>query len=527
MKKKILFLAALFATGVITSCKKDFLSLEVNPNTPSVTTPQFALSGAEKIAADIVNTSYNVYGVWGGFWTPSGNYVPSPALQQYQFTTNDFQVFTTLFQNATNFDNLEKIASADGTLANFQAIAKIMKAYDFEQLVDVYNDVPYTQAFNASQYLFPKYDSGKDIYDDLAKQLVAAIGIINANPSAINPLSSDIVFGGDMTKWKKFANTLLLRLAIRQSKLDGGTAKALLGPLVATGYIDDTFYAKANPGYTGSGVAGQQSPFWRVYGTDLSGNQTGNNLYYRANQFAVDLLNGYTDPRVSRFYAPIPSGLEGKPGTVKGIILGDPNAAANAGTSAIGPGLLKATTMDANLLSSSESLFLQAEAVLRTWIPGNAQTLYEAGVKASFVQTGAVLLKTPYEAAIPEDKTTTPVKPAVPAVPATYYTVQESYDIYIAQNVKNTSWAASTNKYEAVSTQKWISLNGYANLEAFSEYKRTGFPLGLTRSIDTKAIGSGIPNRIYFPASEYQQNADAVGAVGTVDPFTTKIFWMP
>jgi hypothetical protein len=94
-------------------------------------------------------------GVWGGYWTTSGNFVPSPQIQQYQFTTDNFQVFTGLYQNATNFDNLEKTWGSNSSLAGYQAIAKIMKAYDFEQLVDVYNDVPYTQAFNASVYLVP------------------------------------------------------------------------------------------------------------------------------------------------------------------------------------------------------------------------------------------------------------------------------------------------------------------------------------------------------------------------------------
>jgi hypothetical protein len=526
MKKYTLIIAAFFATGAILSgCKKDFLSLEVNPNTPSVITPDFALAGAEKVAADIVNTNYTVQGVWGGYWTTSGNYVPSPAIQQYQFTTDNFQVFTGLYQNATNFDNLEKLGAASPSLAGYQAIAKIMKAYDFQQLVDVYNDVPYTQAFNASQYLFPKYDKGKDIYDDLAKQLVAAIGIINANASATVTPASDIIFAGDMTKWKKFANTLLLRLAIRQSKLDGGTAKGLLASVAGEGYIDGTFYAKANPGYTGAGAEGQQSPFWRSFGKDISGNVTGNNLYYRANQFAVDLLNEYNDPRVRAFYLTFPGDLPGKVPTVKGIIFGDPNAPANAGSSAIGNGLLKAANMDANLLSSAESLFLQAEAVQRTWISGNAKALYEAGVRASFAITGAIGVKTPYIPAVPEDKTTTPVTPEIPAVPATYYdTPDASATAYLAQAKQNVSWDASTDKLQAIAVQKWISLNGYANLEGFSEFKRTGYP-AVPRSIDSKAIGSGIPNRIYYPTSEYQQNGDAVGAAGTIDPFTSKIFW--
>lgn len=484
MKKYLLIIAVFFATG-ITSCKKDFLSLEVNPNTPSVTTPQFALSGALKVAADIVNTNYSHYGVWGGYWTSSGNYVPSPQLQQYQFTTDNYQVFTQLYQNLTNFNNLE-ILGAQAGMGKFQAIAKIMKAYDFEQLVDYYNDVPYTQAFNSSKYLFPKYDKGQDIYNDLVKQLVAAVGIIGSSSGGTDPGVSDIMYGGDMTKWKKFANTLLLRMALRQSKLGGGTAKAAIASLTSADFIDASTAATVNPGYANSDASGgQQSPFWRVYGYDQSGNTTGNNAYYRANKFSTDLLKSFNDPRDVKFYA-----LSG--GAIKGIVFGDPNAAANASTSAIGPGLLKSATMSANILSSAESFFLQAEAVQRGWISGDAKDLYQKGITASFVALGLT------------------------AADAT---------AYYSQAMANVSWDASTDKLRAIGTQKWISLNGYANLEGFLEFKRTGFPIGVPRSVDSKAIGTGIPNRVFYPTTEYQQNAAAVGAEGTIDPFSSKIFW--
>ncbi|MEO7213128.1 SusD/RagB family nutrient-binding outer membrane lipoprotein [Mucilaginibacter sp.] len=499
MKKKILFIAALFATGVITSCKKDFLSLEVNPNTPSVTTPQFALAGALKVAADIPNNNYNTFGMWVGYVAPSGNFVPSPALQQYQFTTDNFQVFTPLYQNATNFDNLEKI-SGDAANAKFKAIAKIMKAYDFQQLVDLYNNVPYTQAFNASVYLFPKYDKGDAIYADLVVQLVAAKALIDGNASATDPGINDIVYGGDMNKWKKFANTLLLRLALRQSKasLNGGTAKAALpaitGPAdLASNYITlDSESGIANPGYTGGGFEGQQSPFWNNFGFDLTGNPKGASASVRANAFAVELLRSYNDPRLAREYA-----VAGTTGTQRGITFGDPNAPANALTSTFGPGLLKAANMGAVLLSTSESLFLQAEAVNRNWITlGDvvAKDLYTKGVQSSFVALGLT---------------------------ATQATT------YLTQAQQNISWNDSPDKIQAIITQKYFSLNGYAFFEAWNEFKRTGFPVGVPRSIDPKAIGTGIPNRIFYPTTEYQQNADAVGAEGTIDPFTSKIFWQP
>jgi hypothetical protein len=401
-------------------------------------------------------------------------------------------VFTQLYQNLTNLNNLEKLGASTPANAKFQAIAKILKAYDWQQLVDVYNNVPYSQSFQDG-VLFPKYDKGQDIYNDLVKQLDAAIDIINKNAGATDPGASDIVFGGDMTKWAKFANTIKLRLAIRQSNLGTNAAQADLAATAGIGYMDGTFQAAANPGFANSDSNnGQQSSFWRAYGFDQNGNPVGNNQYYRAGAYAVGLLTNFSDPRVSKYYDPTPAG------PVKGNIFGDPNAIANADISAIGAGLLKDASQDAILMSSAEALFLQAEAVVRGWIPGNAQALYEAGITAAFKAVGLA----------DTDATT-------------YYTT----------GGQNVNWAASSgstaNQIEAIVTQKYLSLNGYNNFEGWSEFKRTGYPVGVPRSVDPKAIGTGIPNRIYYPTSEYQQNAASVGAEGTIDPFSSKIFWMP
>ena len=493
MKKKIITIA-LLAVG-LTACKKDFLSLEVNPNSPSVTTPQFTLSGALKIAADISNTStvYNPFGVWSGQWSPSGNYVPSPQLQQYNFVNTDYAgTFGSLYQNATNFNLLTTSLGADPANANFKAIGMIMKAYDFEALVDIYNDVPYSQAFDPT-ILSPKYDKGQDIYADLVIQLDNAIKLINASASATNPGPSDIAFQGDMTKWKKFANTLKLRLAVRQSNLSGGTAKAALAATAGEGYIDLTFNGAVNPGYANSdALGGQESPFWRVYGFDQSGNLiAGSNDYYRANAFEVGLLKATTDPRLSKIYAPLADGV-----TVTGVVFGSIGTQ-NPASSAIGPGLLKSPTMDAVILSSAQSLFLQAEAAARGYIPGDAAGLYKSGILASFRALG--LADADFN---------------------TYYTANAG--------VKNVDFAAAAGleqQIEAIVTQKYIAVTGYEKQEAFYGLKRTGYPVGVPRSVDPKAIGTGIPNRTYYPNTEYSNNAINVAAEGTIDPFSSKIFW--
>lgn len=526
MKKYILITAAFLAAG-ITGCKKDYLSLEVNPNSPSVTTPSLTLAAALNGACGIVTTSYTQYGVWAGYWTTSGNYVPNSNINQYQFTNNSFDTNTggpwiNLYANLTNFNTLQKLSTGAAN-ANFQAIAMIMKAYDFEQLVDSYNDVPYSQAFQPSTILFPQYDKAADVYHDLGKQLDAAMALIKANPSAASPGSADIVFGGNMTGWIKFANSLKLRLAIHVSSLTPGDP--LVTGLAATqgnGYLDGTTDAEANPGYTkglASSGATQQSPFWDTFGLDVNGNPPFNAVYWRANDFSVKLLKADNDPRVSQLYAPV-TGTPATP-TIHGNVFGDTGPAnlPNPGNSGIGPGLLKSATQNTILFSGAESLFLQAEAALNGYITGTPQTLYEAGITASFVALNTGGTYTPAGASPP-----TPQTPGFIYTPGSKATATTLAAAYYAQAINNVGYVASANKQQAIVTQKWIALNGYFNLEGYNEYRRTGFP-NLPSSIDPAAISATLPTRIFYPISELNSNATSLGKEGTINPFTSKIFF--
>jgi hypothetical protein len=494
MKKYILFIAIFFTIG-IAGCKKDYLSLEVNPNQPSVSPPGLTLAAALNNAASIITTNYSQDGVWIGYWTNSGNYVPNPALDQFQITNTSYTgVWTNLYSNLTNFNNLVLSGAKDPTLGNYQAISMIMKVYDFQQLVDQFGDVPYSQAFQPSTILNPAYDGAQAIYNDLVKQLDAAIALINKG-GATNPGTFDIVFQGNMVGWKKFANSLKLRLAIRQStKSPSNAASSDLAATASEGYLDGTIDAEANPGYanTLSGANDQASPFWGNYGFDVNGNATFPNNYYRGNVFYINTLNGFNDPRINQIYTPTSAG-----GVIGGNVFGDNTTTVkgNPNTSAVGPGLLKSPTMNAILMSGAESLFLQAEAALDGYIPGTPQTLYEAGITASFQAMGLTA-----------------------AQATTYYT----------QAIANVGWAASPNKQEAILYQKWIALTGYNCLESFLEHIRTGFPiLPSPLSVDPSAVSTFAPVRQYYPLSELTSNAGPLGKEGTINIFTTKIFWMP
>lgn len=528
MKKYIStsIIAAVLLTTSITGCKKEYLSQEVNPNNPSVSTPQLTLAAAEVGAANIISTNYNEYGVWSGYWTTSGNYVPNQGINQYQFTNQTFDTQTggpwiNLYSNLTNFNTLQNISTGSAN-AYFRAIAMIMKAYDFEQLVDSYNDVPYSQAFKPSTVLFPQYDKAADIYHDLGKQLDAAIALINSSAGAVNPGSSDVVFGGNMTGWKKFANSLKLRLAIHVSTVLGNSDPLVAG-LAATageGYLDGTIEADCNPGYSktlaGSGVS-QQNPFWNSYGVDVNGNPASNEVYYRSNAFAIKFLKDNSDPRLSQFYAPITSATPAI--VIQGNVFGDTSPALNPNPScsSIGPGLAKSPSQNAILFSGAESLFLQAEAALKAYIPGDPQALYNAGVTASFV---AVQAGGTYVAASPGS----PQTPGFNYTPASAATSTALATTYLNSGLDNVTYAASSNKLKAIIMQKWVALNGINNLEAYNEYRRTGFP-ALPSSKDPAAISTTLPTRIFYPISELTSNATSLAKEGTIDPFTSKIFF--
>ncbi len=152
MKKYISIIAAVVLTVSVTSCKKDFLSLEANPNLPSATTPQLILAGALTTVPNITENNYIIYDVWSAYWSWNAGVVPPASIFQYQFTNTDFSpnIWNNLYANATNFNTLITTSAADPSLSNFQAIGMIMKVWDFENLVDNFGDVPYSQAFNHS-----------------------------------------------------------------------------------------------------------------------------------------------------------------------------------------------------------------------------------------------------------------------------------------------------------------------------------------------------------------------------------------
>jgi hypothetical protein len=499
MKKYILIL--LVATALFGSSCTDFLSVnEVNPNTASKVTPKLVLPTT---LSGIVSTMNNprrfdfVY-LWHGLWSISAGYSQPQSLVQYKLINSDYQnAFNELYLVGNNLDAIEK-SSTDAKDIYYLAMAKIMKAYVFQTLVDCWGNVPYSEAFKTSQdILKPKYDDQKTIYEDLVVKIDEAINLIKNAPVDANavPGSSDIMYGGNMTKWLKFANTLKLRILVQQSGMTGRTTyiKEKIATTASVGYMGEGDGALVNPGYLVS--AGKMNPFYAYFYNAAGSSNSDGVTYYMAGKDIVTFLSSTNDPRLGKFFKPYTGTSYG------GNIFGTAAASLTpfASTSQLGYVKDDATTMIGTATKASplftdfEALFLQAEAVAKGLITtGNAQALYESAVKQSFVYMGLTA---------------------------------EQAATYVAQPNSKVNFTVATTPTELIITQKWAALNGIAPLTIWSDYRRSGYPAGLNFSPDVNKLGATPPVRLLYPQTELSVNNEQVIAVGDINSFTSKIFW--
>jgi len=190
-------------------------------------------------------------------------------------------------------------------------------------------------------------------------------------------------------------------------------------------------------------------------------------------------------------------GTPSNPAIYQGNYIGQQSGAfVGSASSIFGPGVLKVFSQPAILMSAAESWFLQAEAIQRTWLTGNAQTAYQNGVAASFSFLGV---------------------PSAASAASTYYN----------QSDAETNFTTATNKIAVIMRQKWMAENSVNPFEEWADYRRLGLPADIPLTQNPAVDVMAIPVRIIYPTIEYQTNSTNVTAQGTVNQHTTKVFWMP
>jgi hypothetical protein len=493
----------------LAACKKEWLDINTSPNNLPTATPDVVFtSGVNRTAGTLGPNELGEY--WSGQWTQSNTYIVSQTIFGYQFNNTNFNYFDGYYDILEDFQYVIDNA-ADKGAPYFAGTSRVMKAYIYQMLVDIYGNVPYTDALKGTAVLAPKFDDQKAIYEDLIKQLDTAITVLKANPLANTPQYSgaDIVFGATTstatTKWIQFANSLKLRILIRQSRITGRDPYIIaeINKAAATteGFLPAGTDVGSTPGYIAS--TGKMNPFYETWGYNASGGAQALARYPRPTLFLVNSLKATDDTfRLKRLA--YPAGGQGvKPEIVAnyvGVPFGIASGYLSQNTSYIGPSQIVKGEFNRPmiLMTNAEVQFNLAEAKQRygasVTLPQTAQVYYETGVKESFRITG----------------TTT----AYGASAAT---------TLLTSGKDLADWNASPDKLKAIWMQKWLALVNYSGLEAWSEYRRTNFPV--TPASASTSASAPRPLRLFYPSSEVASNGDNISAVGTIDVFTTRLFW--
>lgn len=498
---------AMIATVMISSCGKEHFNINKNPNHPTDSTVNYSviLPAALHATGAAVSADWGWLQNWMGYWARSGSYAPDLTEETYSITTS-FQSghWNELYNNTYDYDVMQGKAKRAGALY-YEGIARMMKAHNYQILVDVYNNVPYTEALKGNRNITPKYDKGLDIYKDLFRQIDTAIALIRQATASqsVDITTNDIMFAGDKTRWARFGNTLKLRMLIH---LHNGLTnpQVVAGVNIAdevakitaegNGFISTGGTAQIQPGYRSD----KPNPFYNSYVADAAAAATRNSGYFRANSWGLDYYAYNGDPREALFYAP------GSGGYV-GVRYGLPANNQNIGTvlANIGPGLNKGASMPQWVITATESLFLQAEARQRGILTtgSSAKTLWEQAIMENFSWLGST-------AQAGQDFITANAGTGFPDV---------DFD---------------ANPLYAILSQKWFSLNGIATYEIWTDYRRTdiaygtlaGYLPGPPISVAPQNSATRIPTRLLYPQTEYNYNAGNVGKEGNVERYG-KIFW--
>lgn len=507
MKKRTI----LYITGILlasmTACTKDFEEINTNPNVVEKPTPNFIFS---KSQLDGLNNNYFATNILecGGMLQHYATYKEASGAGD-KYLSNEVY-YSAYFNQAypTGVNEVEIVIDAlknSPNESNKLNIARIWKAYLYHRITDLYGDVPYFEAAkaNSTQIFLPKYDSQEAIYKDLLKELDEAATALD--PSKPSFGKADFIYDGDVTKWKKFSYSLMLRLGLRLTKADAALSKtwvtkAIAGGVILNGtdnaimkYTDGPNDFNRNP----VGLDSRRQDF--TQGSFGQKNVEGGKL---AKTF-IDLLQATADPRIS-VYAGVWQGTAQN--TTLAVQKGFPNGLKTAPTPTE-----QATYSEPNqstvfkydaplvLISNAETNLYLAEAAARGWYATETdKDLYEKGIKASFLNMGI------YGAG---------------------YTIADATP-YLTANPFNASGSLD-QKMNQIHTQIWIALF-VDEQEVYANWRRTGYPVLVPVNFPGNVTNGTIPRRFKYPTSEYSVNsanlAEAIKRQGE-DTFTTKIWW--
>lgn len=480
MKKniKLIFTSALLATAMVACDPGDFGDMNVNPNSPSapVTSNFLTRSIQGAIAGPVTDDQPTLYSqqISEKFYTENSRY----GIAQFSFNgfySGPLVNLEEIIKLNTNDDTKGGVAQ-NGSNNNQIAVARILKAFVYWHMTDRWGPLPYTQALKGRENFKPAYDSQETIYNDLFKELKEASAQITTTGAVA--VKGDILLGGDMSRWKMFANSMRLVMALRLSEVKPDQAKAEFISAMNDGVVASN---AENIVYKFLADENNDNPWEDRFQTRLD---------FAVSKPMVDLLQANGDPRLPVFADPtvLTQKYVGMP---YGLVQKDAGAIPNGQVSFLGKALRQQTS-PGYVITYAQMQFTLAEGALRGWISGDAKTYYDNGIKASFNQYGVF--------------------------------TEKGYTDFLAMPGVTFNKAKGL---EQIITQKWVALflNGY---EAWAEFRRTGFPKLSPPPLPLNPSGT-IPVRQAYPTTERDLNGDnykkALTMLGGDDLLNTPLWW--
>jgi hypothetical protein len=466
--------ALLLSTG----CKK-FLNVNQDPNNLATAQAAQLLPTVQASIGVALGDDYYPYGnIWAQYFTQSAVASQYKVIDQYLQLNSDFNyAWNHLYQSALINDQLMiNNCLGNNTQLQFLGIGYVLKAYTLQLTTDAFGDIPLSEALQGSTNKNPAYDKQQSAYDSVFSLCEQGKALMdNSDPN--NPGAADLIFQGDMDQWVAFANTLELRAYLRLTKVNPTAAQAGVAALYASG----ASFLATNAQITYSATGGNQNPF---YIKEVALGETVNLV---ASQTVISQFVRNNDPRQFALFDSLGNGADTITYLAQGSFAQNTNFVASTPSA-----LVAGNPQDANsalapviLISAAESNFLQAEAVSRGWGQGSASALFTAGIQASFATDG----------------------------------IPDSAASYLLNAPDAQFPAANAAQLQAIITQKYYAMCGSQGFEAWTEWRRTGFPTFFVPS--AASGGRPFPQRFLYPQSELTGNLNYPGTV----PETTPVWW--
>jgi hypothetical protein len=480
MKSKLFIITALVT--FLASCTDKFEEFNTDTKNPAKVAGEALFSNAELALTDQVsstNVNLNVFKLFSQYWTETtytdeANYdiinrgIPDLTFREYyRGFLRDFQEANKLILAAP----AEATATGEAVKKNKLAIIDLLEVYSYQNLVDIFGNIPYSQAMDINN-ISPVYDDAFTIYKDLITRVTASVAALD--PAAGSYGSADLIYGGDVAKWIKFGNSLKVRLGITIADKDPVLSKSTVESAVTAGLFtsndDDALLHYLGAIHT--------NPIY----VDVV--QSGRDDFVPANTI-VDLMNQKLDPRRPLYFTTIGS-------VYKGGIYGESSPFSQY--SHINDAIT-APTFPGILLTYDEVLFYLAEAAARGYtVGGTPESFYNAAITASIVFWGGT-----------------------PAQAAAYL---------LTSGVAYTSPASGTTWQQKIGTQSYIAFYT-RGLEEFNQWRRLDYPV-LNTPPTLEGNYAKLPKRFTYPVNEQTLNATNYQAAATAiggDLLTTRVFW--